>query len=332
MSYPGKMLADGLCDAAALEIPARQLLGLACVCGGAACPLFATPAAGLTLLARLKADPALAIRLTSDADRIPHYTRLGAADEAQLDHEGVRNRKRDLDVLQRLGLTPGDTRRARVLYELLFQRLETPWGICAHDTPHWQGCALARSGAYERVRAQGWSAIVYERPAAARAAARRLSVERIRRDPVICLRPHHLMCMSCWVGSSGGEGERSNDTLDEVYRRICRDPAVEIMLVEGNCEACHCCDGFHPESGRCVHAGGLVRDYKKDLDVFQKLGLMPGARMNARQLLRLIYARIPSTTDVCGYGTGQVTAQEWSVCGGPEGNAGYARARQTVTF
>ena len=136
MSYPGKMLTDGLCDAAPLEIPARQLLGAVCVCGGVACPLFAAPAVGLALLARLKGDPALAIRLTSDADRIPHYTRLGADDYARLDHEGVRNRKRDLDVLQRLGLTPGDTRRARGLYELLFQRLETPCRICAHDTPH----------------------------------------------------------------------------------------------------------------------------------------------------------------------------------------------------
>jgi hypothetical protein len=100
--------------------------------------------------------------------------------------------------------------------------------------------------------------------------------------------------------------------------------------VEGNCEACHCCDGFHPESTRCVHACGLVRDYKKDLDVFQKLGLMPGARMNARDLLRLIYERIPSTRDVCGYGDGVVTGQEWQICGGPEGNAGYTKAREIV--
>ena len=328
MSYPDKMLNDGLCDAPAIEIPARQWLGLACVCGGAACPLFATQAQALALLARLKADPALAIRLTSDADRIPHYTRLSPDDDATLDREGVLNRKRDLDVLQRLGLAPGDTRRSRTICELLFQRVETPWCICAYDTLNWEGCALARSGAYERVRAQGWTAMVYERPAADRAAARQLSVARIRNDSRLCLRPHHLLCLSCWVGASGGAGVRDNDTLDEVYQRICRDPAVEIMLVEGPCEACHCCDGFHPDSGRCVHAGGLLRDYKKDLDVFQKLGLMPGARMKAGDLLRLIYERIPSTRDICGYGSGVVTAQEWTLCGGPDGDPGYAKARE----
>jgi hypothetical protein len=332
MSYPGKMRADGLSDAPALALPARHLLGMACVCGGADCPLFATPTAGSALLAQFQADPALAIRLTSDADRIPHYTQLGVGDYARLDRKGLLNRKRDLDLLQRLGLVPGDTRRARYLYELLFQRVETPYGICASEMPNWEGCPLARSGAYERVRAQGWTALVYDRPAADKAEARRLSVERIRHDPVLRVRPHHLLCLSCWVGSSGGEGPRQNDTLDEIWHRICRDPAVEIELVEGNCEACHCCDGFHPESTRCVHAGGLIRDYKKDLDVLQQLGLLPGARMNARELLLLIYARIPTTTAVCGYGTGAVTSPEWSVCSGPEGNPGYIKARQTVRF
>lgn len=332
MSYPGKMLGDGLCDAPAIEMPARQLLGTVCVLGGADCPLFKRKEDALAILACVKKDPALSVRLTSDADRIPHYTMLDAKDYAKLDREGVLNRKRDLGVLQRLGLAPGDTRRARYLYELLFQRIETPCGICAYDTPNWEGCALARTGAYERVRAKGSGEIVYDRPAADKAEARRQSAKRVRNDPVLRIRPHHLMCMSCWIGSSGGEGIRDNDTLDELYKRICSDPDLEIILVEGNCEACNCCDGFHPGSTRCVHAGGFIRDYKKDLDVFQKLGLMPGARMNARKLLMLIYERIPSTTDVCGYGTGVVTAQEWTLCGGPEGNAGYAKARKTVKF
>lgn len=332
MSYPGKMLDDGLDGPPAVTIPARQLLGAACVCGGAACPLFASAGEAQGLLDRMRGDPTLSLRLASDADCVPHYTRLGPADRACLDCEGVRNRLRDLGVLQRLGLAPGDTRRARWLAELLFERICTPWGLCAWDTPGWEGCPLARSGAYEQARARGWQALVGERPAAERAEARRQSVERIRTEPVLRLRPHHLMCMSCWVGSTGGKGSRENDTLDEVWRRICRDPGVDVLLVEGCCEACWCCDGFHPPSGRCVHGGGLIRDYKKDLDVFQKLGLMPGARLNAREALRRIYDRIPSTRDVCGYGTGEATSSEWRVCGGPDGHPGYSEARRTVRF
>ncbi len=81
-----------------------------------------------------------------------------------------------------------------------------------------------------------------------------------------------------------------------------------------------------------MHAGGLLRDYKKDLDCFQVLGLMPGDTLPARELLDLIFARIGSTTEICGYGTGEVTAQEWRVCGGPSGNSGYAKTRRTGVF
>ena len=329
MSYQ-RMLNDGLCKAA-VTMQARQLLGTVCVAGGADCPLIDSGEAR-HILDQVNRDPSIAIRLVSDADEIPHYESLTADDYANLDKVAVFNRKRDLDVLQRLGLAPGDTRRSRYLYTLLFSRIETPDGICAYDTPGWEGCPMARSGAYESVRAKGWQAMVYDRSAEDKPEARKRSVERIRKDDRLFIRPHHLMCLSCWYGASDGKTARTNDTLDEIYQRIRRDPEVEITLVEGNCEACHCCDGFHPESTRCVHAGGLIRDYKKDLDCFQKLGIMPGATMRARDLFELLYERIPSTTDVCGYGDGVVRSEEWRVCGGPDGNSGYLRARETLKF
>ena len=75
--------------------------------------------------------------------------------------------------------------------------------------------------------------------------------------------------------------------------------------------ACHCCDGFDPTTGRCVHSGGLIRDYKKDLDCFQMLGMYPGDTLPADEMFALIFERVGSTRDVCGYGTGEVTAEEW---------------------
>ena len=332
MSYTLKMLEDSLCDTPAIDIAARQLLGTVCVAGGVECPLFKKGEDALEVLKLVKRNPAASIRLTSDADRVPHYSMLEEEDFARLNREGLLNRKRDLDVLQRLGLSPGDTRRVWYLYELLLKSVETPVGFCAHDTPGWEGCSLARSGAYESVRQRGWKEIVYDRPEQDMSEARRQSIERIRTDKILNVRPHHLMCMSCWVGGTGGEGERGNDTLDAIWRRICDDPNLQIRIVEGNCEACHCCDGFHVESTRCVHAGGLLRDYKKDLDVFQRLGKMPGDIMNARELLKLIYEKVRDTTEVCGYGSGEATSNEWSVCSGPTGNAGYAKAREMGAF
>ena len=70
-----------------------------------------------------------------------------------------------------------------------------------------------------------------------------------------------------------------------------------------------------------------LRDQKKDLDVLQKLGLKYGDRLPARRVLELLYERIPSTRDICGYGDGEVRAPEWRICGDPDGREAYRKAR-----
>ncbi len=328
--YTGNMLEDGL-EKAALTLRAHQLLATVCRRGGADCPLLSAERAE-NILERVGSDPTVTMRLTSDAGEIPHFRRIEDGKWDAGEPLRVFNRKRDLDVLQRLGLVPGSIRRSRYLYELLLERIETPDGICACTTTGWEGCPLARSGAYESIREQGWRTIVYCRSDDERKAYRRRSVTEIAEGENLFIRPHHLMCLSCWYGSTGGTEPRPNDTIYEILQRIRRDPDVLITLVEGCCMACDCCDGFHPETTRCVHAGGLIRDYKKDLDVFQKLGLMPGARMKARRLFDLLFERIASTREICGYGDGIVRSNEWGVCGGPKGNSGYEKARETGVF
>ncbi len=323
---------DGLSRQAAITIRAHQLLSTVCIAGGAQCPLLEREKAE-EILDQVKGDPTLTIRLESNADEIPHYTTLGPQYYSQLDRQEVFNRKRDLDVLQRLGLVPGSVRRARYLYELLFERIPTPDGICAYDTPGWEGCRLARSGAYESIRAQGWQAVVYSRSEEEMQQYRQRNVAQIDSSQQLHIRPHHLMCLCCWYAGGQGDSPRPNDTLDEIHHRICQDPDVPITLVEGTCQACDCCDGFHPQTGRCVHPGGLIRDYKKDLDVLQKLGLMPGDTMKARELFDLLFQRVPSTRDICGYGNGVVTAEAWSICGGsPDGDPRYELTRESGIF
>ncbi len=317
------LMNDGLCNPA-ITLDARQLVGLVCRKAGAACPLI-DAARAREVLDPLAHDPTAAIRLTSDADRVPHYTALTPEQEQELADTAL-DRKRDLDVLQRLGLCPGDTRRARWLFELLFKRIETLDGLCAHDTPGWEGCPIAKQGVYESVREKGWREIVYCRSDDERAAYRERSAAAVASGDKLYVRPHHFMCMTCWLGGNSGDEPRPNDTIQEIYQRIRREPDVEVVLVEGQCSACDCCDGFHPANGRCVHAGGLIRDYKKDLDVFQKLGLQPGTSLPAREFLNLLYERIHSTVQVCGYGDGEVTAEEWRVCGG----GSYERGRERM--
>jgi hypothetical protein len=322
---------DGLCRPC-LSIRAHQLLSTVCIRGGLACPLMPHEEAQ-AFLARIGRNPTVAIRLLSDADEVPHHT-VRWADAATAPQPGapvpaeVFNRKRDLDVLQRLGLLPGDTRRARYLYELLFERIKTPASLCAYDTPSWEGCPHAKSGVYERVREQGWRGIVHARTREEMDESRRQGAKRVAERDRLFIRPHHLMCVACWYAGGEGKGLRPNDTIGEIHERLRREPSVPITLVEGTCDVCDCCDGFDPETTRCVHPGGLIRDYKKDLDVFQKLGLAPGATLPADELVRLVFERIASTREICGYGDGIVRAEEWRICGGAEGSPGYVRSRE----
>ena len=54
--------------------------------------------------------------------------------------------------------------------------------------------------------------------------------------------------------------------------------------------------------------------------------------MDARELVDLLFERIASTREICGYEDGIVRAQEWTICGGPEGNPGYVATRETGVF
>jgi hypothetical protein len=299
--------------------------------GGLECPLLERDKID-AILEQVERDATLRIKLVSNADEVVYFRDMQSEDYAQMDMQEVFNRKRDLDVLQRLGLVPGAIRRARYLYTLLFDRIGTPQGICAYDTSGWEGCPHANSGTYERVREKGFAAVVYMRSAEERKQSKEASVVETYNCERLYIRSHHLMCMACYYNGGKGNVPRENDNLYEAIKRIQENPAIEITLVEGCCMLCDPCDGYDPKTDRCVHNGGLIRDYKKDLDVLQKLGLMPGATMKAKELYDLLFERIPSTRDVCGYGDGIVTSHEWSICGSPGGNEGYKRTIENGIF
>ena len=240
---------DGLCGSPAIVLRPGQLVGTVCAKGGAHCPLL-EQAAAEAILRRLEADPTATIRLVADADTVLYFRAMATATSLAAGPSDALSRKRDLDVLQRLGLAPGDTRRARYLYTLLFERIATPCGLCAYDTPGWEGCPLARSGAYEAVRAAGWEAIVHARSDAERAESRRRNAAEIAKADRLYIRPHHLMCLSCWYNGGSAKGPRPNDTLYEILLRIREQPDIPLTLVEGPCMACDCCDGLHPANGR----------------------------------------------------------------------------------
>jgi hypothetical protein len=71
----------------------------------------------------------------------------------------LRDQKKDLDVLQKLGLKYGDTLPARKLYRLVFERIPSIRDICAYGdgevrAPEWSICGSSQGNPpYQKARA-----------------------------------------------------------------------------------------------------------------------------------------------------------------------------------
>ena len=240
-------------------------------------------------------------------------------------------RKRDLDILQRLGMVPGAVRPADELILSLFRAVNDTRGICRHDAVSaeaWRGCPEAESGRYESVRAQGLGMVIPVRGDEEKARAKAESVAEVYAASELRIRPHHLMCLACFHGGKDELAAITEDNLFEVIDVVQKNPVIPILLVPGCCQICPPCSHYDPQTNWCVaKVGAGLRDEKKDLDVLQMLGMRYGDRLPARELFGLLFERIPSTRSVCAYGDGVVRAQEWTICGGPDGNPDYIRAR-----
>lgn len=293
-------------------------------------PLGGAPAGATAALLELAAStPNAPLRLVANVDSVYAFQNPGR--EADTPEGALFNEKRDLDILQRLGLVPGDARPARELFRRLLEAIPSPRGICGYGeatSDAWIGCPRADSGEYERGQALGLQAIVPPRPEAEKADAKTQSAPTLYDTRPLQLRPHHLMCMACFHGGRDELGPIAEDNLFEAIDAIQRDPHLPVTLVRGCCMICPPCSQYDPDTGLCIspHAMSL-RDQKKDLDVLQTLGLEYGVTLPARDLYQRLFAAVADTTRICGYGDGVARSPEWSVCRGPEGSEPYRRAR-----
>ena len=282
------------------------------------------------ILAAVRSDRKTPIRLRCNVDTVYRYQNPGAGEDTP---EGeLFNAKRDLDVIQKLGLVPGDARPAVDMFERLLANVPTAKGICGYGTvtaETWRGCARAERGSYEKGHALGINAILPPRDEQEKADFKKTSAAAVYRAETLRIRPHHLMCMSCFYGARMDKlAPIKADNLFEAIDVIQKSPDVPVTLVAGCCMICPPCSHYEPETNLCLGGRSMaLRDQKKDLDVLEKLGLKYGDTLPARKLYELLYERISSTRDVCGYGDGEERAPEWRICGDPEGNETYRKAR-----
>jgi hypothetical protein len=281
------------------------------------------------ILRAVRQNPALPLTLRCNVTSHYAYQNPGyALDTPEGDLYNVR---RDLRILQRMGLVPGDTRPAIELFRRLLENVETAEGILCFDeitSDTWRG-EPRNSCHYKKGRDLGLEAILPLRGPEQRSRVKETSVRAMYEADRLRIRPHHLMCVSCFYGGHEVPGPIDEDNLFEVIDIVQKNPETPIELICGPCMICPPCDGYHPPSNRCIAGIGMaLRDELKDLDVLQRLGLKYGDVLPARKLLTRLYERIPSTRMICGHGDGVVRGPEWRVCGGPDGDPRYVRARK----
>ncbi|MFA5864019.1 MAG: hypothetical protein WC975_04950 [Phycisphaerae bacterium] len=273
--------------------------------------------------------------LRCNVDTMFRYQNVGRADDTPGGEDF--NDRRDLHVLQRLGLCPGDTRPAVTLFERVIAEVdaESVREMECEDVPgsaRWfRGQVVSVD--YEKGCKLGLHAVLNWRTEEEMARVKAESAKKTLDADHLRIRPHHLMCMSCFYGTARNHNKPlvpiPGDNLFEAIAAIHRNPEIPITLIPGPCDICPPCALLHPAANLCI--GGMamaLRDQKKDLDVLKRLDLKYGDTLPARELYRRLYAQIASTTEICGHRTGVVTAPEWGVCGGLTGDAGYVRARE----
>ncbi len=240
------------------------------------------------------------------------------------------NTKRDLDVLQRLGLTPGAVMPAIDLIDQLITTLPTAAGITGYGrgSKDWP-TDPQKAADYARGVAGGLGGVFRLRDEAEMARVKGESTQALYEAPVLRLRPHHVMCMTCFYGSHlENMAPIEEDNLYEAIIAIQRNPDIPITLIQGPCMICPPCHFYDPDANLCyLHVGIGLRDEKKDLDVLQLLDLQYGDTLPAREFLRLLFQHVPSTKLVCGQGDGIERSPSWRICDNPEGSERYRAGR-----
>jgi len=280
----------------------------------------------------VRESPDRPVRIVCNAGDVYAYQDPGVREDTP---EGADyNRKRDLDILQRMSWPPGIVLPARTAFMMLLERIPTVEGLCGYETvtaEGWRGCERAHSGAYERGRAGDIAALIPPRPQEELQAEKARSIQALHEAEEVSIRPHILLCAVCQYGN-GVRPPYPPDNLPELLQLILHEkPDLPIRMARGaDWMMCAPCPARVPELNACVNvlgSGGLSNE-KRDLDLLQVLGLQFGSVMPARELYRLIFERVPSTAPICQREGNVSPGCWWDGCGESNVTAGNPRYDQ----
>ncbi|OGV51532.1 MAG: hypothetical protein A2017_01815 [Lentisphaerae bacterium GWF2_44_16] len=244
------------------------------------------------------------------------------------------NIRRDLTILQKLGLLPGSIiPAADLIKRFVRDGISSTDGVCGFGN-NAIGCKFAKSGNYERGIKICYDSLIQIRSEDELAECKTHTAKKLYSRKRLDIRPHHLMCIGCVAGDKKTEDFKylKEDHLFEVLE-ICRNnPETPIKLISGPCMICAPCPGYFPDTGFCSQNFCMgLRDQKKDIDVLVSLGLNYGDVLPAYKLFDLLFEKISSTAQICGFGNAIKTGPAWSICGGEnklDGSLEFKKARK----
>ena len=119
------------------------------------------------------------------------------------------------------------------------------------------------------------------------------------------VRPYQLMCIVCRLGDGHPPGDLGMPNLTNLLRKVRRNPILPLRL---RCNVDSIYAYQNPGRAEDTPEGELFND-KRDLDIVQKLGLVPGDTRPAIDLFDRLLEKVPTAKGVCGYAT--VTSETW---------------------
>ena len=286
----------------------------------------------------LRKNPDAPVTMTCPAG--PLYSYQDAGIEADTPESEEFNRKRDLDVLQIIGLSPGTTLPARAFFKTALMGISSVSDICTYDTvtsEAWKGCPKSASGNYERGCAKGIDALISPRAEAEMAQEKKKSIEALNSASVVTVRPHILVCAVCQYGG-GTRPPFKPDNLPELMDIIInRNPDLLIKMAPGaDWMMCAPCPNRNTALSTCTHVwgNGELDSQLRDLNLLQQIGLQYGSTMKARDLYRLIFERLAVThgkPDICLKYNTQPSVW-WDECSGHlyHGKAAYDKGKREL--
>ncbi len=230
--------------------------------------------------------------------------------------------KIDLDILQVLGYVPGSIRTSRVMFELLNQRISELFSVLDVDTFTEKMGFIPDNTAYK----SGKKYLVYMYD---NSLVKKSSQSLIETADRLYIRMHHILCMTCFMDKGDESKSINEDNLYEFWMKIKDNPNIIITVTEGceKCMICPPCSYFDASDKRCVSQGAL-RDRKKDLDIFNILGISPNESFRAKDLLIMIYNKIHTVQGICDYGF--ETLPEWKACQGTNKYGDYEKGMKYI--